>query len=215
MATRRRAKPRRKPNRMVTRKEAFKISKQVLNQELELKYHDVEASSSLATDQIVNLSTIGQGVSALQRVGNEVYLKSLEFRLHGFQNATSNNAGECIRIMVIVWKSDSVPTLSNIISSTAHGNGLLAPINNNQVERLWILYDRIYKLGQFGSTGGEVEQFIQQRKFIKIPLRYKKLNYSDTIGSSAQRLYLVAFTNNNTVTAPQIVYHFRLRYTDA
>jgi hypothetical protein len=161
------------------------------------------------TPQYLSVTDIDQGTTSSTRIGDEITLKSLTFRIR-FHLLDSETIGGLIRWMLIYDRRPlgAQATLTQVLNV---GNSTTAIMNMNPQYRgrFQILHDSMLQLNvsgkQFGSSKGY------------IPLRNLKCKYNATGGGVSDQqtgnLFIAVVSNGNDANL-QINGYLRIRFTD-
>lgn len=202
------------------------INKKV-NQVVELKHHDLRADRQeigcfgfQATTQFYKLTSITQGVGDIQRIGDEVSLKSVFVRMFTQFNSSPQDRNPIIRVIIFQWNEDdasALPVASDILQDV----GILG-IPGQIVRQYTIDKDRKYtvlfdKLFNHSLTGGQ--DVITSEVFIDKKFN-RKIQYGNGVTSGINQLYMMVQTSDNLGVAasnelPLITFSARVRYYDA
>lgn len=217
-------------------KKLAQIDKKIrkLNNEAEVKYHDINCSVApvQTTGDLVLLNGMGQGASqASVRIGARVKATSLQMRLwlQGPQSTVVDN--EIIRIIVF-WDNDAKGVAPDIVNDPLTGpallnsaNGLgvefLNPTQLEQRERFKILYDKTHVLTPqmplevtpaTGITNEIIPAFKSINKYIKLN---RTVQYGDTTNGIASinnnSLWILYISSTGTATVQGVT---RFSYKD-
>lgn len=133
---------------------AYALSKR-LTRSIERKYsttHWTETKSAADGWQVYNLTELAQGISASQRIGNEVTLKSVH--LKGFLETTGSYAVPQAVRMVIVQTMQQVPDTDPSVSTLLYDTSYIAsPYAYPSYRKYYkVLSDQIINLGPFNAN---------------------------------------------------------------
>lgn len=192
--------------------------KKIINRNVELKKDDTEIDYNPSDGQNVylDLTTMIQGDDDdSQRVGNEVMIKSIDFR---YQVINADNFN-IVRFIVFRWKEDTLTAYPSYVLDTGpYPNG---PVKVNapyfwddwRKGKLKILSDRTISIGNAGP--GVVRG--HYKKYFKNGL---KLRFSEGEGTGValtgmNKIFFMAISDSNIAAHPRISGVSRITYTDA
>lgn len=165
------------------------------------------------------LNTVAQGTTDTDRVGDEITMTGMT--LHGSISAVSSSTPVQVRVLVLQWKHNTIPTLNDIFETggTPTGSTVEEVYNHDNNPRLQVLYDRRFQIGQTNGTDGlkRIELFNFDMNFFKRKFVKKKVQYiSNSSVASLNRLYVVCFSAANAAggQSPNINWNAALRFRD-
>lgn len=185
------------------------------------------------------LYELGQGTGASERVGDKIYVHSLQMKLRMTPTIDPSvgllaQSNQLVRVIMFVDKqaNGAQPVL---VSATASDHAVLGEVNSEKqvvadrnlgaVSRYRILYDRIHSLRmQSSSTSATNEQTSGEAKIISIYKRFKKpLTIRYVAGSSggdfteiqSNNLWCGVLCDAANTQGVFIKGNSRVRYTDA
>lgn len=119
-----------------------KTIKRVMHSEAEHKFASVQGSASLTAAAIVALSDIGQGDLDTTRDGDELIIRSLEWRWFSYSQ-TLTNPGTVARVILFQWHpriaGGAVPTTASVLQDTT--NWFTSPYTHDTKSEYTILHD--------------------------------------------------------------------------
>jgi len=195
------------------------------SQELKILGYKVESTALNATVGSfygTNLTAqIAQGNADGNRIGDEVYLESLEFGLW-FAASTTANDTYILRVL-IVWSgeeynptagtfSDSILTAGDIFVANRPASGPLTGVCNPK--GVTVVFDRTYTLHSLVSGVAIAET---ARGFASLKKKFKYQSAASAFGKSSN-LYLLAIPANRTSNAANDVdvqFHMTMKFRDA
>lgn len=178
-------------------------------------YTDQAYNTGLTTPRI--LTTIAQGVTVNQRIGDKVKLKSLHIRMSAYHNTfSSSDDANHIRVIVFKWKLStfvSVPATSGILSSPSgaltldYGTNSPYLWKNKEDDDFAILYDRKFCL----NVGQGVPIEIKLNKFLG------NISFEPTFTTGSGHLFIMVLNDEGigSTPCPTIGYISRAVYEDA
>lgn len=206
------------PQRKMKRKNNIKsiVKREIENamkRETELKYFDTQFTGSISNSftQSNNLTNITQGVGQLQRVGNEVILKSIQGKMHFIVGDTTN----LVRVTIVKWHEDSgvcgIPTYQSILQSTVSlPTDILSAYHVENSPSYDILFDRTFVLNTAAANTSKVIKF-----YVPLKGRNQKISFNDSAITGTGKLYLLFISDSAGIPHPLIDMYFRTRYTDS
>lgn len=157
---------------------------------------------------------VAQGLTVVDRVGNELRLKKLQYRALLSNGDTSPSR---VRFLVFEWFGKAAPVLADILNS-AVGAGLpaaeLTPVNPISLQKklLKIHKDETCHLEGITVFNGIRQHTFKYRKTWKLG---KKILYDGVnAGSQVQGLYYMICANAGTVTQPSVEDATYIEFTD-
>lgn len=148
------------------------------------KYNATDGTliQAISTATITQFNFINDGDLANERDGNKVNVKSIKYRAE----LVNGNAGpNVVRFIAFYWKSDTAPTLADVINySAASGfpDQIMTPVNPISImnKNLVVLKDSVFMLEGTTEDGGPRIKNLKFNKKYKIG---KPQFYTDTAGS--------------------------------
>nr|WAE42360.1 MAG: capsid protein [Cressdnaviricota sp.] len=186
----------------------------------ELKYQDNTYSFSPdysgSTSFTFDLTSIGQGVTDILRIGDEIKLHNLKINFLVKGNTTANSYN-FLRVVLFVWKIDTTlggnPSLLNIFSNTLMGN-VGAPFSqylHDNRDDYTILWDKTFKVDS--TLDNTTQSIVHIKKFKKLD-KQKGIKYIGAGTNGIFKLYL-GFFSDGLVQIPSIVGTTRITFTDS
>lgn len=176
----------------------------------ETKYFDqTYALNPTHSGHLQNLSDITRGNEVTQRIGNEVFLKSIEFRMN-FRLNTEYVTDTCIRYIVFIdTMGYNAPQVSDLLESGLLGTEYttISPYYWEYRKRFIIKRDEVVPL-VMGATSQVV-----QRQF-KVPLNLRSYNIGAATTFKNHVYILIVGNESNSVHLSTIIYNSRLLFTD-
>lgn len=175
----------------------------------ETKYFDqVTAVNPTQAGTLTNISDITRGDEVTQRVGNEVFLKMIEFRMSFLLNSNVTRAS--VRYMVVVdTMGYNAPTPSDVLEagllSTAYAD--IAPYTWDYRKRFIVKVDKVVGLVQGAKT-----QYCNTT--FTVPLNMKSYNIGAGTTFKNQVYLMLLGTEGNVLNLSTIYYSSRLHFTD-
>lgn len=183
---------------------ATSAAKQVINRSAEKKYLDLTATNPASVSGgIFQLNDIPVGTSDTTRIGDTIMIKKLYMSLNMHVADTSNH----FRVIVFVWKNNTVPLASEIMADSSLGTAYAvnAPYNHDRRSLFKVLYDKTYGL----YADRPVVHF---KKSIKLNLKVQYNAGSSTACSNA--IWMLYISDSGAVAHPTADSYTRLEYTD-
>lgn len=218
----------RKPRKSTKKPVTIRTVKRLIGNKIEDKYKDVQTTAAglglSQTPTLVHLTPIGQGDGASTRDGDEINLKSISLRYHLRTDDTltngSNNlsCSNVVRIMLVQWKEQSLPTAAQILEDTDAIQNLQTHYNWENRRNYKVLYDRRHNLvpsmalGTAGSSEivparANGQTLIFGKKLVK------KLTYDGSATAGEKNSIYLMMIANTTTGAPEIFYESRILFS--
>lgn len=202
------------PVKRKTRKVPDNVKRYVKSQQtraLETKFYD-RKNITLNPDysgQIVDLTAlITQGTTVATRVGDEITLRSIEWRGQ-IQYADTHNF---VRFAIVRFKENNtgnIPLLSDWLETVAD---ILAPTTlwsyDNKAD-IQVLWDKTYYVD---NANKKAVQFAGKLGPQKLKTTVK---YDPGVNSGRDHIYIVAISDSSAAAHPQVDYDMRVLYKDA
>lgn len=200
----------------------------------ELKFNDTEFADTASDDglAILLVNGIDQGVQDTQRIGDELDITSMQFRMTITTDA--GRIGPSIVRCIAFWDKQAngaVPITSFGVSALEllDGNTIaqpyLAPINYSMVDRYRIVYDKTFTLrpdmaATTTPASGVVAAVVPVSMTIKGKIKLgRKVKYIASSGGivdiGSNSLYFVWYTSNGALTQPAIDCATRCYFKDS
>jgi len=192
------------------KQEVKQMVRSMVTKPVEIKYFDqYQISTSVtAAGTITNISDITRGNDVTQRIGNQVTLKEIEFRVGMYINANATQTA--LRIVVIQDTfGTNAPSVSDVLETGFLGSyySEVAPIYWDYRKRFRILKDDVTYLCKASNTSGVAKQFT-----VKLGFNSQHIGSSTTFKN---QVYLLLVSNeSNALNLPVINIHSRLLFTD-
>jgi len=192
------------------KQEVKQMVRSMVTKPVEIKYFDqYQISTSVtAAGTITNISDITRGDDVTQRIGNQVTLKEIQFRVGMYINANATQTA--LRIMVIQDTfGTNAPSVSDVLETAFLGSyySEIAPTYWDYRKRFRILKDDVTYLCKASSASGVAKQFT-----VKLGFNSQHIGSSTTFKN---QVYLLLVSNeSNALNLPVINIHSRLLFTD-
>lgn len=172
----------------------------------EYKESDVVGTANVSTaGAFSNLVPITQGLTANNRIGDSITLKSLSIQVYA--DVDTSDAFDTCRLIVFHDKTPqgATPSLTDVINSTSAPP--LGYVNTANKQRFRIIYDKLFSLTVNGPAT------LCDKQYRKLPNIVSEYNGNASIPNSGG---LFALFWSNSSVAPNVLfgYSFRVRYTD-
>ncbi len=165
-------------------------------------YWNVHAATPVAFDEsgtIVDLLKPTQGDSHVSRDGDEIRLRSMEFR-YDWQFNTGGTNPQPWRLLIFSYKSDDVPIISDVLLNTDTGDAVNSAFNQDNRVNYKILHDK-RMAASGGSAGGGTGVFFASKKLIK------KVTFIGAGTGGHNKIYMMALSNTSTAAdQPELRY---------
>lgn len=202
-----------KRKRSFKRKSGFKkavknIVKSEISKAVETKFTTANTSTSFASISTnwseVDLTNIGQGVTATTRVGQEIDLRGVRINgvmVGGQTNVALDDNRNIVRIVLALWDTKTAtPCQTN-------GVTLSALLNNKVPSGTGLIKKYMDRIITLNSPGRDSTGYMPAQRYIKIYKRLaRKIKYSTTAGTTAQtKLVLSMLSDSVAVPNPGFV----------
>lgn len=209
-----------------TKNKAFvKAVSKVMDSRVEHKYKtyfEVGQSTDTGGQIWGPLTTIAQGTSDTERVGDQLTMKSIYVKMAIYPPSVSiNKESNFVRVIAFQWKevtniSGSIGPIPDDILSTPGAIDLIycQYAHDNIGKKFTILYDKTFTITN-SETGG---QYSQKMINFRIPLKYAKRKVSYVGGSSGDafnHFYLMTLSDSAVTNHPTVTFTARMHYIDA
>lgn len=183
--------------------------KSMVNKPAELKYFDQSLSfGAVVAGNIINISDVTRGTDVTQRIGNEIFLKEIQFRMSFSISPNVDKAA--IRYIVLVdLQGYNAPVVTDVLEAGLVGTTYtdIAPYHWDYRKRFRILTDKVMNLVKYSEHG-----YIQKR--FTLPLNIKSYNIGAGTTFKNQIYLLVIGSETNVLNISNFQYHSRLIFTD-
>ncbi len=182
----------------------------------ESKFHNV-AYAAVQEDydgSIDTLNEVPQGVTDSTRIGDSLFMKSINFNyevfnesLMNYTSATARTGEAALRVILFYDKQNTIDTVAEYLASTGGTNAYLASKRHDKRFETILLYDRIHT-NSFNSRS-----LIAFRKNIKINKYSQFSNAGIGINSGALKIITISdqVVGGSIITMKGV---FKLWYTD-
>jgi hypothetical protein len=192
------------------RRLVFASAPLVIEGGIETKYRILDSAYAAVTSAatIVRLTPITQGVSGVQRVGDEVEITGIVVRLAAYLSAGTTSV---LRVIVFQWGLDDallVPAVANILLAPGVAASTpLAPYNPAAIDAtpFRVLWDELLTLVNTGPP--------QVRKLENTSLR-TGIHFEAGATNGRGHLYIL-LVSDSAVNTPQVGYQSITYFTDA
>jgi len=178
----------------------------------DLGYFDtnIPLSSVTQANSPTNLTLVPEGDSDVTRDGQQIQLKSLQWRIQAKANGVSPNAA-FVRMVIFRWSESSAnpPVAGSVVINTANAINPSNMLNLTTTKGLYqVLHDKIFRIAaDFGDPNSR-QMF---KGFMKLT---GKVTYSGAAGINFNRGSIhVRFMSDLASNGPDVRGNFRLRYT--
>lgn len=118
-----------------------------------------------------------------------------------------------IRILLVLDKqtNGAIYTPSNLLSDTTINDSIVAPLELNSRQRLKVLRDKVYSIGDTGASNSI--RFVKFYIRFNLPLLYQS-NNGDITDLRSNSLSIAMFSSEAT-DGPDVTMYSRLRFVDS
>lgn len=180
-----------------------------MQKQVEPKYFDQTIANNPTTSgTIANISDITRGNDVTQRVGNVVFLKTIEFRISASLNTNVTKAA--IRYIVLVDKMGyNAPVPSDILETALLGTVYtdISPYVWDYRKRFTVLKDEVLSL-----TKGGPNEYVTRRFTLRLGFNSYNIGAATTFKNQVYILIVGAETNVLNLSTFQ--YNSRIVFTD-
>lgn len=159
------------------------------------------------TPSIIPLSDVVTGDDNGNRQGTSILMKHITLR--GYIAGDTSAAITIFRIMVVMdlTNNGAVPSASQILQNpTAPGN-MYSPLANNNTDRFWVLWDKLYVLDDSSIQARQIKKYIKLNK-------HAKFTSGSGTGKYEQNSLWAVVISNETTTLPSVHLTSRLSFYD-
>lgn len=194
-------------------------------QEVKFDITSIATTGVISTTPIIEGHTLPpQNVTDGGRIGDEIYLKSFEYKLMVQKDGASANASDVLRVIVFQWKPNSTvlaPTAAQILLTDpiTTAVNVRSYFQQDYKDQYRILSDRVWKMtGTYNVGTGAFNESCNQYHHVRVPLKkaHKSVQFTAATNAGANRLYILLIGNIASGSAPptyQLVSH--TRFTDS
>lgn len=185
------------------------VKKQITKQQ-ESKFHDtaIDLVSAISTHTPVLLNLIAGGTTSSTRIGNDIQLQSLQFKLQAQPHLTTATAAHC-KVIIFRWFDNTDPVDASIFLTS----GVTRPVSLNNVttngSKYQMLYTRTFNI----NVGAAANDHIMFEKFLKLKGKAKWSSGTDTATLTGN--VFLQIVSDLAANGPDIHIKTRLRYTEA
>lgn len=192
----------------VTRGEVKQLVKQALCKEAERKYKDnsYDSIQTAPMSLITHVTAVAQGNSVNTRVGNDITLLSLHFRMTYKQNAAAtSNLIRFVIVQDVSAEGSTQPTAAQIFQSSSDWQ---SPLNRNTAGTYKVLYDESVSVDNGNGNNHMVKEYIN--------LKQSKCTFNGANATDEERGHIYVFVGcgADITNLPSIEWYQRLVYCD-
>lgn len=181
----------------------------MISQPVEHKYFDQSLQiGAVVAGNIYNISDITRGDQVTQRIGNQVTLKSIDFRASFSINSLVDKA--MIRFLIVHDKQGmNAPVVTDILQSGLVGTSYsdICPYEWDYRKRFRILKDEVVPLNKNGSNGYSFRHYK-----LKLGITSQHIGAATTFQN---QIYLIVIgSETNVLAISSFQYHSRIEFTD-
>jgi len=170
------------------------------------------ANVATGTGNIQYFSNIAQGVTKQTRLGDQIRLERVQFRIQAIDSTTDAASNFCNRILIVRDKAATgvLPTVSGTVNSVLTSAVSLAQPNPGTLDRFVVLKDITYNTEQV--LEGTIPGTFWFDMKCNLVLDY--LDTSAAIGSAGSNALFVIVITDSTAATQDWNYTCNLYYTD-
>lgn len=180
-----------------------------MQKRVEQKYFDQTiAVNPVVAGVLHNISDITRGTDVTQRLGNEVTLQKVEFRLSASLNANVTKAA--IRYIIFIdTMGYNAPAVSDMLEAALIGTAYtdISPCVWDYRKRFRVLKDKVLSL-----TKGGPNEYVAEQFHIKLGIQSYNIGASTTFKN--QLYILIIGAESNVLNLSTFQYNSRLLFTD-
>lgn len=175
----------------------------------EIKYKEQEISGDVQlTNNLYHLSNVSGGVGVQERVGDNIDLVSLQYRITFTKDAAW--ATDTIRMLIVEFKESNggIPVLAELLKFTGVTPQVSAMRNEIYLKKFRVIKDMTFDFdGQVAEESKSFDGFIK--------LKNIRCDFSTTSGGATQAssLWMITYPTNQT-NPSTFISHFKLKYSD-
>jgi len=191
---------------LVTKQDVRKMIKSFAEAQIEDKYFVLNSGPTSIdfNGTVQDMMLISQGLSDLNRIGDEIRITSMSLNLQ----VIGVDATNLMRVVIFKWRPATVPSVASILSfGGGTANAPLSALNRDRSVDYKIYYDHTFAL----STATNVSQAVSIKH---IPLK-GLCQYQAGTTSGTNHLYLLVISDSGAVPNPSLQFMTRVNFTDA
>lgn len=186
-----------------------KVAQKVFNKNAEVKYTIDHTAGSInidTTGTIAQVATPTLGTSVNERTGNEIRIRSIQFK----GSVVAGDATNFVRFIIFQWKSRSptAPVITDILDSTVGGLYYNNLYNKTLGSSFKILYDKMWAVNSDGNDNRPFHALITKGFD-----RRCEFNSGTTLGHNT--IWWLAVSDSAIGDHPQMNFALRMNYNDA
>ncbi len=210
MPTRKQFKPRKAGGKSGLNQTQRLQVKRLISKESNLGYKDVVVDNTDVgwSEAPQELTQIAEGDSDTERDGQQIQLKSLQWRINTRPGA-SQTVASTVRFIVYRWMKESAPAANSVLINNGVVDAPISPLNmtTNKGE-YQILHDQMFVTASFDGSPH------QHRVFKKyMPMRGKVTYSGPLVGNGLKGRLYFQFISDIASNGPRVLSAFRIRYT--
>lgn len=210
----------------IARAEAKKVMERDLEEKRLLQYSSpgagshgyVQFGASVALGAVQQSCTFGalQGINDEEYIGDKI--KPTGLKIHWTVLASTGDAYNNFRLIVVQVKGGGTPSVDNILESTGNMLTPMSPWDNSYRDTYKVLYNHIDVVHQISSGSAPMSANCTKRGVIYIPgKKFSQVHFTNTgLGNvSSNQIAFFAISDSTAANHPTIGYWVELTYTDA
>lgn len=188
--------------------------KRVITKQSEKKYIANVNTASVGTAGFVyDLTTASQGISDSARIGDQSTIRSINVRYQvNNSTGTGSDSFNVIRVMIVQWYPDTVPTLSDVMLLTSSGYlNVHSPYNHDKRFMFKVLHDRTLTVSANGYNIDYTK--ISGNVMITNGFRRKlQVQGGSTVGNN--KIYVVSVADSSVSPDPTLGFVSKINFSD-
>lgn len=181
--------------------------------EAELKVIDTSFSAvgiPNAGGSISTLTNMVKGLDGNDRIGDDIYIRSIGLRGDVIMNTTANSTVAVIMIIQDNQTNAALYTTAALLENTTAGTSVTSYLNKDNSGRFKVLYRKQVQLSDNGNQVVHINYF----KECNIPINYNQVN-GGTIADLTCKSLSIVMISNESLNEPVFTGNARLRFVDS
>lgn len=192
--------------------------KNIMVRNTELKYYPsfFSTTASSTATLIASIFDVPQGVTDQNRIGDELTLVGLQFRIQTIVADTNNQ----VRFIIFQWHPNTGtgnPVPTDILLAGPSGNpDIYSLYNHDKRQDYKVLHDSLYTMNGNGTANYPITtSSIQFRQYnVSLSKARKKIHYIGGGLNATNRLWCIYLSDSIAIPHPQIIVATKLTFRD-